>query len=254
MKKIIYTLSGTLFSVLFCYSQEQDTTKPNLLQRTNNYFKDRASDEEDLKYHGNWAGFEVGFNNYFNQSGAIEEGFLELMPWRSRAVSINFSEYNIGLYKNRIGITTGTALEINNYNLTNNITLLTDSTVLYYNTDTIHSFIKNKLSVLYLSIPLLFEFQFPVGKKNKRIFFSAGAIGGLTIDAFTHQKYKIKGKEFKNRVRDDFFFLPYRYGITARLGYSFIRFFANYNLTPLFEENKGPELYPFSAGIALIVL
>ena len=65
MKKIIHALLYVLLNVLLCYSQEQDTTKPNLLQRTNNYFKDRASDEDDLKYHGNWAGFEVGFNNYF---------------------------------------------------------------------------------------------------------------------------------------------------------------------------------------------
>lgn len=256
MKIIVYTLLYILLQTLLCYSQEQDTTKQNLFKRTNNYFKERASAQEDLKYHGNWAGLEVRFNNYINRAGKIEEGFLEILPWKSRAVSINFTEYNIGLYKNRIGITTGTALEISNYNFKKNITLLPDSSPLNYYTDTIHNFIKNKLSVVYLSIPLLFEFQFPVGKKNKRIFFSAGAIGGLTIDSYTHQifKDKSKGKEYKNRVREDFLLLPYRYGITVRIGYSFIRLFANYELTPLFGENDGPELYPFSAGIALIVL
>ena len=254
MRKIIYTLFCILLSIFLCFSQEQDTTKSNLIKRTNNYFKERASDKEDNKFHGNWAGLEVGLNNYYNKNNKIEGGFLELNTWKSRAVSINFTEYNIGLYKNRIGITTGTALEISNYHFVKNITLLPDSIPLGYYTDTAHNFIKNKLSVVYLSLPILLEFQFPVGKKNKKIFFSVGAIGGLTIDAYTHQKYKIKEKEFKNRVREEFLTLPYRYGLTARVGYSFIRLFANYNLTPLFIENDGPELYPFSAGIALIVL
>ena len=252
MKKIIYLLLNILLPAMLCFSQEQDTSKLNLFKRTNNFFKERESDKKDLNYHGNWAGLEVGFNNYINGAGKIEEGFLEILPWKSRSVSINFSEYNIGLYKNRIGITTGTALEINNYNFKKNITLLADTSPLNYYTDTIHNFIKNKFSVVYLSLPLLFEFQFPVGKKNKRIFFSVGAIGGLAIDAYTHQIFKEKDKEYKNRVREQFLILPYHYGVTFRLGYSFIRLFANYELTPLFGENDGPELYPFSAGVALI--
>ena len=176
MRKIIYLLLNILLPAMLCFSQEQDTSKHNLFKRTNNFFKERESDKEDLNYHGNWAGLEVGFNNYINGAGKIEEGFLEILPWKSRAVSINFSEYNIGLYKNRIGITTGTALEINNYNFKKNITLLADTSPLNYYTDTIHNFIKNKFSVVYLSLPLLFEFQFPVGKKNKRIFFSVSLL------------------------------------------------------------------------------
>ena len=254
MRKIIFTLLQILLPILLCYSQEQDSAKSNLIKKTNDFFKDRNIEKEELKYNGNWAGLEVGFNNYKNSSGEIAAGFLELLPWQSRSASINFSEYNISFVKNRFGITTGTALEVNNYKFIRNITLLPDTAPLKYYTDTVNDFIKNKLSVVYLSLPILLEFQIPVGKRNKKIFFSAGVIGGLAIDAYTHQIFEKNEKEFKYRVRGDFFFLPYRYGVTFRMGYSFIRFFANYNLTPLFNENQGPELYPFSVGIAIITM
>lgn len=253
MKNTICTLIIIFSLILSCCSQERDTTKNNLIRKTSDFFKDRTTDNEDSNFHGNWAGIEVGINNYINSSGKIEEGFLEILPWKSRSVSINFSEYNIGLYKNRIGITTGTALEINNYNFKENITLLADTSPLSYFTDTIHNFIKNKFSVVYLSLPVLFEFQFPVGKKNKRIFFSFGAIGGLAMDAYTHQIFKEKDNEIKNRVRGKFLILPYRYGLTFRLGYSFIRLFANYNFTTLFGKNDAPEIFPFSAGMAIFL-
>ena len=44
----------------------------------------------------------------------------------------------------------------------------------------------------------------------------------------------------------------FRYGLTARVGLGFIRFYANYDLVPLFQKDRGPELYPVSVGITIL--
>ncbi len=251
MKTTVLTFFFLLFYIIGCYSQQQG----NLLKKTNRYFNNQITNEPDSEYHGNWGGIEVGFNNYLTSSNKINHHFLELLPWHSRSVSINFTEFNINLYKKRMGITTGTALEINNYVFKKNFSLSLDTLAHFsYQLDTVHHFIKNKLSVLYLSVPILFEFQFPVGKKDKRIFFSIGGIGGLTIDAYTHQKYTENDVEHKISIRNSYHLLSYRYGLTFRMGYRFIRVFVNYSLSPLFKSEDAPELYPFSAGIALLIL
>ena len=43
----------------------------------------------------------------------------------------------------------------------------------------------------------------------------------------------------------------YSYALTARMGFDNTYFYVNYNMLPLFEGGKGPELYPVSAGIGL---
>jgi hypothetical protein len=38
--------------------------------------------------------------------------------------------------------------------------------------------------------------------------------------------------------------------VTARVGYKEVAIFANYYMTSLFKPDRGPELYPFSIGLA----
>jgi hypothetical protein len=57
------------------------------------------------------------------------------------------------------------------------------------------------------------------------------------------QKLKSPG----DYAMDDF-----RFAATARVGYGWVNLFANYDLNPLFEDGRGPELYPYSVGVKLI--
>lgn len=260
-----------LISIIFllitftCFAQDDDNDKSkqgdSKFKRIRQIFSEDG-DTSDLKFNGNWAGLEVGFNNYLNSEKSFNlEGsdeFMNLKTFRSRVVNINFLEFNIPLYKKTFGITTGSGLEINNFCFSRNIRLLTDSVHLFYQTDTVRKFIKTKLTAIYLAFPILFEFQSLVGKKNKPVYFSIGAVGEICIDSYTQLLFKENiddySREIKYRVRDNYYLSPYRYGLTARVGYRFFKLFVNYSLTPLFFKGYAPELYPLSIGIGLINL
>jgi hypothetical protein len=83
------------------------------------------------------------------------------------------------------------------------------------------------------------------------LFFSLGLIGGLKIGSHTKVVYEDGGDKNKDKNRSDFFLSPFRYGYTARAGYGFLKVFANYYNTTLFEKNKGPQLHPFTIGFML---
>ena len=53
------------------------------------------------------------------------------------------------------------------------------------------------------------------------------------------------------KIKDDFAISPLQYAATVRFGIRELNIYANYNLSPLFQKGKGPELYPFSVGLAV---
>jgi hypothetical protein len=44
----------------------------------------------------------------------------------------------------------------------------------------------------------------------------------------------------------------FKYGLMFRTGYRWINVFVTYDITPLFKENKGPELTPLTFGFTLM--
>ncbi|MCK4664541.1 MAG: PorT family protein [Bacteroidales bacterium] len=211
-------------------------------------------DDDNDGYKGYWEGIELGLNNYFTSDFstnlAKEDEYLNLNTNKSWEVNLNIAGKGFKIIEERLGLITGIGFQINNYRFDNNITLIPDSSVLSYYTDTINNFATNKLTVTYLSVPLLLEYQVPCGKKNRKFHVSAGITGGIKLGSHTKQKYKNNNKEYKDKIKEDFHLSPFRYGLAAKIGYDKISIYANYSLNTLFEKNKGPELYPFAIGIA----
>jgi hypothetical protein len=208
------------------------------------------------KFKGHWAGFEMGFNNYVNSdfSTSLDPSmdFMELRASKSLNVNINFMQYNLRLAGDKIGIVTGLGLEFNDYRFSNSTSIVRDAGVISEVDLSGLNIEKTKLSTSYLTVPLLLEFQTPQISRNRRVHLSAGLIGGVKLGSHTKVVYRDSGKKNKDKVKDDFYLSPFRYGLSFRAGYRHLNVFANYYLTPLFENNKGPELYPFSIGFSLI--
>ena len=66
------------------------------------------------------------------------------------------------------------------------------------------------------------------------------------------QKYGRDGDDFKVKAKNDFQVSPYKLEAMLRVGYGKVNLFATYQITELFEEGHGPELYPFTAGVTLV--
>ena len=209
------------------------------------------------KFDGHWDGFEIGMNNFLNTDfgfgPAAGDEFMDLNTSRSWNINLNFAEFNIGLIGSNLGLVTGFGLEFNDYHFDRNNNIWKDPDNNFITGERPYAPIvldKSKLTTTYLTLPLLLEFQVPLGHKSRKLHFNAGPVGGLKLGSRTKVVYQVSGSKRKDKDRGDFNLSPLRYGLTARVGYGNTRVFVNYYLSPLFEKNKGPELYPFSIGLA----
>lgn len=208
------------------------------------------------KFSGHWSGFEFGMNTFFNSDGKMElpdnAKVMELNSGKSWAFHWNFIQVNAGLFRNHVGIVTGLGLNLNNYNFTNPITLNSkDSAYTFFSYDSTANYKKNKLFAGYLTLPLLVEFQ--LHKKNRpaktSFFFSGGVIGSVKV-ASKQKQILSDNHIFVNK--NDFNLAPLKLDATARIGNDTFTLFANYSITSLFENNKGPVLYPFTVGLGFV--
>ncbi len=205
----------------------------------------------EFKY---WQGLDIGVNGYLTPTNSLQvpigSPFLELDYSRSHSIAWNMGQYNLKIVKNYVQVVTGIGLEWNSYAFRNNWSLDADSpTVTASETNIDYS--KNKLKTTWVNIPVLLEFN--TSKEDDKSFHIAvGVTGGYNI--FRNrlkQEYTVDGIESKRKLKDDFNVNPFRYAATARVGYGDFSIFANYQLNEFFKENRGPALYPFSAGISL---
>lgn len=217
---------------------------------TFNYWEER--------FKGNWAGIFVSINGVdrsdYSMYPPSADGFLEPRLWRSNCLSINLLQLSVRLQKNRnfVGLVTGLGMDLKSYSLSPGTTLRkgpqrVEPVQLSYEENQ-----KSKFSSNYLTVPLLFEMQIPIGSYHRRAYISAGVIGSLRLSSHTKVKYRVDNKRQKLKTPGDFYLADTGLSATVRAGYRWINLFATYDLQPLFDHGRGPVLYPFSVGVGLI--
>jgi len=233
------------------------------------------------KFNGHWAGFDIGLNGYvngdYNMNFPKEYEYLDLRMEKSVAIGLNFFEQNIRLAKNqKWGMVTGLGLGFNNYRFLHPTRLSMDSSNLQgYLYDGI-SIRKSKLSIMYLTLPVLFEFQTNPWCKKNSFHIAAGMIMSTRLMSHTKVYYNEYNKDYTltqynpvsgsyqpvytstspnyAKVHDygDWYLKPFKFDATVRIGWGVINLFATVSVNELFREGRGPELYPWSAGISLV--
>ncbi len=232
------------------------------------------------KYNGHWAGIDLGWNGYvnsdFNMTYPANEQYLNLKSSRSMTVNLNPIEFNLNLVKNHFGLTSGLGFSLNNYYFSGSYVLLPDSIALVAykvvdqkgNTAAMRV---NKLFVSWITVPVIFEFQTNPKIKINSFHVSLGLIGGIRLQSYTKQMYKNdddmtyylqdqSGKIIASVNIDDrcaikhsqFHLNPFKLDATMRIGWSFLNLWSTYSITPMFQKNQGPELYPWSIGVTLL--
>lgn len=204
---------------------------------------------------GNWAGFELGFNGLVTDDGKnIDDldGNLELITEKSIAVHFNFYEKDFKLYKHYVLASTGVGLSYNNYRFRKNIDLKSDNPVFDYTVNDSLNYRKNKLTVSYVTVPVLLTINTSENPK-KAFHLTAGMIFAYRLGSHTKKVYNENGDKKKDKNYDDFNIEPFRYDATLRLGYRQFTVFANYALTDLFKNNQGlaSAIHPWTMGVSL---
>lgn len=275
MKKVVLlALAGMIsFGYIARAQEESDTSKIRIGNKKYTVIVDADKDiqiltdedadvivREKRSYHkrpvrkmdGTWDGFEFGLATLANSDMKLalpsDAGFLDYKMNQSFNLNFNFAEKSLGIIKNYFGIVTGLGFEYQQYMLSNDVNLVKFSDGIGPETAEM-MFDKNRFSMWYLNLPLLAEFQIPVYGENHRIKLSAGVIGGLRLNARQVQKYEVAGEKQKIKTKDDFFLRDFRYGFTGRVGYGDLAVFATWYPQTLFENDKGPEVFPLTFGV-----
>lgn len=228
-----------------------------------------------------WSGVDVGVNTLIDAGGSPDLSgnaeFMEIDNGRSRFVSINFMEQKIEFGSHHAGLLTGLGWEFVNYRLKNNVLLAYDADSVYGVAVEAPDLRKNKLRQMGFRLPVMLEFNTKrapmpaeadiramradtTGALAKRFkherkhnfHIAFGVVGSWYFDTMYKQKWTEDGDTRKARDKGDYQLLPYRAAAAVRIGYGGLNLFAEYALTPLFREGKGPELTPVTVGLTLI--
>jgi len=208
-------------------------------------------------FSGHWAGLDFGFNTLLDKRLETHiPPFLEHDIFRSNSLYANIIQQSIGLQKTRntIGLVTGLGLQFKSYRLNKNTTIEqnADGTVrgrtLVFDDNQ-----KSKFSAVYLTAPLLLEFQIPINHYANRIFISGGMVGAYRLSSHTKIKYRSDRNKEKLKTPGDYGLQDFRYGVMMRLGYRQYQVFVNYDLVPMFsQEARVQDVYPFTFGVTLL--
>jgi hypothetical protein len=228
------------------------------------------------KFNGHWGGLELGINGYLTPDNNMDfpDGyeFLDLRLGKSIRFDMNLFEQNVSLSKNnKWGLITGLGFEFRNYRFDRKVYLVANQEEIkgYYIEGV--GVKKSKLSMTYLNIPLIFEYQTNAYGESDSFHIAAGLIMGLRLRSHSKVKFSEKDVEYdlvdpvtdeiwdtrtvsdiKTKNHDAFHLNPIKMDATLRIGWGWLNLYATYSLSTLFKSGEGPELYPFSVGITLL--
>jgi hypothetical protein len=108
---------------------------------------------------------------------------------------------------------------------------------------------KNKMSVSYLTLPIMPHFAFD--KKSAVQMIAIGGYVSYRLDTWTKAVEEESGNLRKET--SNLYVNPFRYGLRAEFALRhFPDLFFSYDLSPIFEPGKGPEMRGLAFGIRLL--
>lgn len=128
----------------------------------------------------------------------------------------------------------------------NRALLKTDKQAYFAESNEENSYSNSRLRHFFFRIPITMEWQQKVGREDK-LFFNIGPEFEIRhgVKSFTH----INGGG-KQRVGKDMYVRPVSVNLLVQAGYGDFGLYLRYATTSLFQKDKGPEMSPYSFGIA----
>lgn len=215
------------------------------------------SPEDPEEHFKHWRGFSMGINGYMSSPGVVsvpeKYNYMDLDYRRSLNFQFNIVERQINLVKNNFKIVTGFGFDYHLFELANKTSLNADSSFTWGVIDSteLYSYKRNKLRCTYVQVPLLLEFN-TSNDPEETFHIAFGVIGQFLISSRTKQVLMEGKDEITNIRKDGYNMSPFAAKAHVNLGYKNWTFFGEYSLTPLFQSGKGPELYPFTAGVRVV--
>lgn len=122
------------------------------------------------------------------------------------------------------------------------------------------TFQKSKLTASYLNVMLMpgirLGGRYKMNKKNVNTYawdafrLGIGAYAGHRLGSYSRQRYQVDGTNESDKFKSNFYLQDLRYGLRVQFGFAnTVDFFFNYDLNPLFAEEKGPHVNAWTFGL-----
>jgi hypothetical protein len=133
----------------------------------------------------------------------------------------------------------------------------TTTNILFTKTDSVNHFKKYKMTTAFLEIPVELRWVQNQDKSDKSFKAALGVKVGTLITAYTKgkevlDKNGLSINKYTEKIKSNKRYLnTSRIALTARVGWGHFSVFGQYQVTGVFKENIGPDVKPYSIGIAL---
>lgn len=201
-------------------------------------------------------GFEIGFTGVsysknFNTTIPEDLKYFEPIEENSINWSINPFEMDIRIVNEYVKFSTGLGYNVKNFTLANNYRLSRDPNtgIVSGAKDPNHFLKRNRFRTAYITVPAMLQFNTNKNPKNS-FRVGAGAIVGVKIFEAYRLKYNYSGSNVREKYNSGFNANTYLLDLRGVIGYGTTNVYATYSLNGLFKDNQGPEVYPFTIGVA----
>lgn len=243
--KYLLLLIFTCFSFISTYGQEyaQDDEFAKSKEKAQSTINETASRDRVV--------VELTFDNWFHKVDSLQT------KWHSLGFNFHFM-YDMIIKKSSFSFAPG--IGIGTSHIYNNSEIVkTDSTSFFRPIGdgdtkggyTINNLKGNKLTLVYLDVPLELRYRAKPNDKNKAFKMAIGIKGSVLVQNHTKTKFTDSlgdTKKIKDINNKDL--LKFKAAATFRIGYGPFNVLAAYSLTNLFKKDRGPVVTPFSLGIS----
>ncbi|WP_254448712.1 outer membrane beta-barrel protein [Spirosoma rhododendri] len=227
-----------------------DTTRSDSARNRRDYKKD-----VDRKNRNSWArgvDIQLGLNALITRTavpGYSPARPYELRPVGSRYIAIAFRQRPtlINGKRAKLSLQYGVEAAWSNYMFDNNVVASrgSEGVVLAPYSEQLN---KTKLTTFALQVPVVPRLSFYSASGRKSFHIGLGGFVGYRLDSYT----KIKRQNGdKSREHNSFYLNSLRYGLVGHIGLQRTSLFVKYDLNPLFQVGKGPDVRSISFGFML---
>ena len=207
---------------------------------------------QNPRFRGHWSGFNLGFAD-FGDYDIVPGGspFMDLQRKNSLVMQFNMFQYSMRLNKlNNFWLVTGLGLEYQRFRFEHKNSIQRGENGKIYPLEIDHVK-KSSLKNLYLTVPLICEWQFPA-KNHRRAYVGAGIMGGLRLHTKTKVVYKNEnGDKRRYKKAGNYSMNPVKADIVARVGYDKLALWGSYTLNRMMKSGKAPDLHPYVIGFGV---
>lgn len=203
-----------------------------------------------------WSGLELGFDNLITPSGNYSfekpNDYLNTRFGSSYHIGLNLFEPDWKIVEGRLSLASGLGIEWQSLKFDGNKVLAPKiSNGVAFDTST-YSLTYNRLNLTSFTLPILLKLNSNPSKSGKRFHIAAGVILNYTPWATVKTETTANGYSDKREFDYDNNINPLRVSATLRIGYGWMRLFANYGITPVFNSASMPDTRTASVGITII--